>query len=70
MESIGQPRKLKRAWTTEDDEQLRTLAPKISPVRLAVRLKRTKSAVVDRAFKLGVKLATQRNSASRMRASS
>jgi len=47
-------RKLKRPWTEADDDVLRSCAASISPLRMAIRLRRTKNAVVERASKLGV----------------
>jgi hypothetical protein len=47
---------LKRQWTAPKDEALRKHAAKISLARLAVRLKRTTSAVSTRASELGVRL--------------
>ena len=44
----------KKAWTEHDDNIVRKFAPKISLQRLAVRLKRSKSAVRSRARALGV----------------
>ena len=48
--------KLRREWTAEEDATLRDLAQKISPQRIGVRLKRSKSAIRSRALHLGVEL--------------
>ena len=50
----------KRPWTPLDEARLIELAPQISSQRLAVRLRRTHAAVVDRAFQLGVDLKKHR----------
>jgi len=50
---------IRRPWTAEDDEALKTLAPTMSLQRIAVRLKRSKIAVSDRARLFGVKFKEQ-----------
>ena len=55
---------LRRPWSTEeDDELLRFVAASISTVRIAIKLRRTKSAIIDRANKLGLRLQTTRTRA-------
>jgi len=46
--------RLKRPWTEVEDNELRTFAATVSAFRIAIRLKRTKNAVVERANKLGI----------------
>jgi hypothetical protein len=44
------------AWSEEEDELLRTLAPTTSVVRLAARLRRSEGGVRNRAAQLRVRL--------------
>jgi hypothetical protein len=47
---------LRRPWTPTEDLQLRSLAPKISPERIGIRLKRTTGAIISRAIFLKIAL--------------
>lgn len=50
---------LRRLWTAEEEELLREWATKISVNRIAIRLKRSPSAVKSRALELGLSLSTR-----------
>lgn len=50
---------LRRLWTTEEEARLREWATKISVNRIAIRLKRSPSAVKSRALELGLSLSTR-----------
>jgi hypothetical protein len=50
---------LRRLWTAEEEESLREWATKISVNRIAIRLKRSPSAVKSRALELGLSLSTR-----------
>ncbi len=56
LEEIVKTMLLRRLWTAEEEELLREWAPKISVNRIAIRLKRSPSAVKSRALELGVSL--------------
>jgi hypothetical protein len=45
---------IKRAWTADDDAKLCKWAPEISLLRLTVKLKRSKNAVISRAAELNI----------------
>ena len=53
-------RNLKRQWTSEDEAMLREWGPKISLMRVAVKLKRTRIGIIERAERLGVTLVRKR----------
>jgi hypothetical protein len=50
---------LRRLWTAEEEDLLREWATKISVNRIAIRLKRSPSAVKSRALELGLSLSTR-----------
>ena len=58
---------LRRPWTHEEEQALRSWAANISVNRIAIRLKRSPSAVKSRALELGLSLRT-RGKASRANA--
>jgi hypothetical protein len=47
---------IKRTWTADDDAALCKWAPEISLMRLTVKLKRSKNAVITRAGELNISL--------------
>ena len=51
---------LKRQWTSEDEAMLRDWGPKISLMRVSVKLKRTRVGIIERAERLGVTLIRKR----------
>ena len=53
---------LRRLWTDDEEKKLREWATKISVNRIAIRLKRSPSAVKSRALELGLRLSTRERS--------
>ena len=53
-------RNLKRQWTSEDEAMLREWGPKISLMRVSVKLKRTRVGIIERAERLGITLVRKR----------
>jgi hypothetical protein len=47
---------LRRPWSPQEERELRLLAATISPMRIAVRLKRTRTGILSHAAKLKVRL--------------